>query len=366
MAELKRTPLYEAHLALGAKMVDFGGWEMPVQYSGIIQEHHAVRQQAGLFDVCHMGEIIIRGPEALKLIQYLITNDFKNQKVGQCQYGILCYPHGGTVDDLIVYRLAENEYMLVVNASNTDKDLAWIQEHAGGFDVEVEDASPRIGLVALQGPKALEILQKLADISLAEIKNYWFAKGKVIGKDCLISRTGYTGEDGFEIYCQVAETRSIWDAILKEGEGVVLPCGLGARDSLRFEMKMPLYGHELSENITPLEALLGRFVALDKEEDFIGKEALAQQKAEGVKRKIRGFEMIGRGIARQGYPVKKDGQVIGEVTSGMPSPSLGKNLGMALIKSEFAEIGTELDIEIRGKDVKAIIIKTPFYQREAK
>ncbi|HHX51180.1 MAG TPA: glycine cleavage system aminomethyltransferase GcvT [Clostridia bacterium] len=366
MSELKRTALYEAHLALGAKMVDFGGWEMPVQYKGIIQEHHAVRQKAGLFDVCHMGEIIVKGPESLKLIQQLITNDFKNQKVGQCQYGILCYPTGGAVDDLIVYKLAEDEYMLVVNASNKDKDLAWIQEHVGDLDVEVEDASPRIGLVALQGPKALEILQKLTDISLDGIKNYWFTKGKVISKDCLISRTGYTGEDGFEVYCHVNDTRSIWDAILEAGEGIVEPCGLGARDSLRFEMKMPLYGHELSENITPLEALLGRFVVLNKEEDFIGKEALAQQKGRGVQRKIRGFEMIGRGIARQGYPVKKDGQVIGEVTSGMPSPSLGKNLGMALIKSEFAETGTELDIEIRGKDVKAVIVKTPFYQREAK
>lgn len=366
MSELKRTPLYEAHIALGAKMVDFGGWEMPVQYSGIINEHNAVRNSAGIFDVCHMGEFIIKGPDALKAMQTIFTADFSRQAVGQCMYTIMCYPSGGAVDDLIVYKTAEDEYLLVVNAANIDKDFAWIKEHITGFNVELKDVSDDTAIVALQGPKALEVLQKLTDAPIGDLKPYWFLKGKVVGKDCLISRTGYTGEDGFEIYSSPADIRTIWDSILETGKGIVEPAGLGARDSLRFEAKMPLYGHELNEDITPLEAMLGRFVALDKEEDFIGKEALKKQKEEGVPRKIRGLEMVGRGIARAGYPVKKDGQVIGHITSGMPAPTVGKNLGMALIKSEFAEIGTEVDVEIRGKDVKAVIIKTPFLKKEEK
>ncbi|NLC76153.1 MAG: glycine cleavage system aminomethyltransferase GcvT [Clostridia bacterium] len=366
MTELKRTPLYDAHVELGAKMVDFGGWEMPVQYSGIVKEHHAVRNAAGLFDVSHMGEFVIKGPDALKAIQYLLTADFSHQQVGQCMYAMMCYPSGGVVDDLIVYKTGDDEYMLVVNAGNIEKDWAWIQDHIKDFNVEVKDISDRTGEVALQGPKALEVLQQLTDVNLDGIKPYWFTRGDVAGKPCLISRTGYTGEDGFEVYCDAGDTRLIWDRILEAGKGIVEPAGLGARDSLRFEAKMPLYGHELDENITPLEALLGKFVALDKEEDFIGKAALLKQKQEGVPRKVRGLEMIGRGIARAGYPVKKDGQVIGHITSGMPAPTVGKNLGMALIKSEFAEIGTEVDVEIRGKDVKAVIIKPPFLQKGAK
>ena len=366
MSELKRTPLFDAHIALGAKMVDFGGWEMPVQYSGIIKEHNAVRNEAGLFDVCHMGEIVIKGSEALKAIQYLLTADFSHQSVGQCMYAMMCYPTGGVVDDLIVYKTGEEEYMLVVNAGNKDKDWAWINEHLADFDVELTDISNQTGLVALQGPKALEVLQQLTDASLEGLRPYWFTRGEVAGKPCLISRTGYTGEDGFEVYCDAGDTRLIWDSFLEAGKGIVEPAGLGARDSLRFEANMPLYGHELDEDITPLEALLGKFVALDKEEDFIGKEALQKQKAEGVPRRIRGLEMVGRGIARAGYPVKKDGQVIGHITSGMPAPTAGKNLGKAIIKSEFAEIGTEIDVEIRGKDVKAVLIKPPFFQKGAK
>jgi len=366
MLNLKRTPLYEAHKALGAKMVDFGGWEMPVQYSGIVAEHHAVRNEAGLFDVSHMGEFIVKGPDALKVLHELLTADFSKQEVGQCMYAIMCYPTGGAVDDLIVYKMDENEYMLVVNAGNKDKDFDWITEHMQGFDAKLVDLSDETGLVALQGPKSVEILQPLTDISLDSLKPYWFAKGKVLGKDCLVSRTGYTGEEGFEVYCDAADTTLIWDGILQEGEGVVLPAGLGARDSLRFEAKMPLYGHELDENITPLEAGLGRFVALDREDDFIGKDALKKLKAEGLPRMVRGFEMVGRGIARAEYPVKKDGVVVGHVTSGMPAPTVGKNLGNVLIKKEFSEVGTEFDVEIRGKDIKAVIIKTPFLKKEAK
>lgn len=366
MSDLKRTPLYDAHVALGAKMVDFGGWEMPVQYSGIVNEHKAVRNQAGLFDVCHMGEFVIKGPEALKFLQKLLTADFSKQAVGQCIYTIMCYPNGGAVDDLIVYRTDEDEYMLVVNAGNADKDLAWIKEHIEGYDAEFIDRSPETGLVALQGPKTIEVLQKITDISLEEIKPYWFKSGKVAGKECLISRTGYTGEEGFEVYCEAGDTNLIWDKILEAGEGIVEPAGLGARDSLRFEAKMPLYGHELDEDITPLEAGLGRFVAIDSKEDFIGRDALKKQKDEGLTRRLCSFEMVGRGIARAGYPVKKDGNVIGQVTSGMPAPTVGKNLGNALVNVDFIEVGTELDIEIRGKDIQAVVIKTPFLKKEAK
>lgn len=366
MSNLERTPLYDAHRALGAKMVDFGGWEMPVQYSGIVAEHHAVRNEAGLFDVSHMGEFIVKGSDALKVLHKLLTADFSKQEVGQCMYAIMCYPTGGAVDDLIVYKMDQDEYMLVVNAGNKEKDFDWITEHMQGFNAELIDQSDETGLVALQGPKSVEVLQPLTDISLKDLKPYWFQKGKVLGKDCLVSRTGYTGEEGFEVYCDVTDTGLIWDGILEAGGGVVLPAGLGARDSLRFEAKMPLYGHELDENITPLEAGLGRFVALDRAEDFIGKEALAKQKAEGLTRRVRGFEMVGRGIARAGYPVKKDGVIIGHVTSGMPAPTVGKNLGNVLINSEFSDVGTEFDVEIRGKDIKAVIIKTPFLQKGVK
>lgn len=365
MAELKKTPLNEAHRALGAKMVDFGGWEMPVQYKGIIEEHKAVRTKAGLFDVSHMGEIRVKGPDALKLVQKLITNDASKLAVGQIQYAIFCLPSGGTVDDLLVYKEADDNYLLVVNASNTDKDYAWVLEHKGDLNVEITNESPETAQIAIQGPKALEILQKLTDTDLAAIKNYWFTYGKVDGVDCLISRTGYTGEDGFEIYFAPEEAVRLWNKLLEAGGDDIMPCGLGARDTLRFEAKMPLYGHELGEDITPLEAGLGRFVALDKEEDFIGKEALKAQKAAGIPRKIVGFEMIERGVARSNYPVKKDGRKIGYVTTGSYSPTFDKNLGLAIVDSQAVDIGSTIAVEIRNKDVKAQVVKTPFYKREA-
>lgn len=358
---LKRTPLYQQHVAAGAKMVDFGGWEMPVQYQGILEEHRAVRAKAGLFDVSHMGEIWIKGPNALEMVQKVITNDVSRLKVGQVQYAIMCYPGGGAVDDLLVHKVADHEYLLVVNAANTDKDYRWILEHREG-EVDITDASPDTAQVALQGPLTLKVLQSITDVDLAPIGYYYFTWGKVDGVQCLIARTGYTGEDGFELYFEPRFAEQIWNTILEAGKGDVIPVGLGARDTLRFEAGMPLYGHELSENITPLEAGLGRFVALEKR-DFIGKEALVKQKQEGVPRKIIGFEMVDRGIPRSEYPVFQDGQEIGFVTSGTFSPTLEKNLGSALVKTEAAVIGAEIQVDIRGKQKSARIIKRPFYHR---
>ncbi|WP_227763881.1 glycine cleavage system aminomethyltransferase GcvT [Zhaonella formicivorans] len=365
MTELKKTPLNEVHRALGAKMVDFGGWDMPVQYSGILEEHKAVRTKAGLFDVSHMGEIRVKGPDALKLVQKLITNDASKLSINQIQYAVFCLPSGGTVDDLLVYKVADDEYLLVVNASNTDKDYAWVAQHKDGYNVEIVNESADTAQIAIQGPYAEQILQGLTSTDLSAIKNYWFTYGQVDGVDCLISRTGYTGEDGFEIYCPPDKAVQLWNKMLSAGGDNILPCGLGARDTLRFEAKMPLYGHELGEDVTPLEAGLGRFVVLEKE-DFIGKDALVAQKAAGIPRKVVGFEMIERGIARAGYPVKKDGQQIGHVTTGSFSPTLEKNLGLAILDTKYAEIGETITVEIRNKDVKAQIVRTPFYKREAK
>jgi len=363
MAELKKTPLNEVHRALGAKMVDFGGWDMPVQYSGIIEEHKAVRTKAGLFDVSHMGEIRVKGPDALKFLQKMVTNDVSKIAIHQIQYNVLCLPNGGTVDDLLVHKERENEYLLVVNASNTEKDFQWLLDHKAGDEVEIINESSATGQLAIQGPLAESILQKLTDVKLADIAYYHYIYGQVDGVECLISRTGYTGEDGFEVYCPQEKTVQLWNKILEVGGEDILPCGLGARDTLRFECKMPLYGHELGEEITPLEAGLGRFVALDKEEDFIGKAALKKQKEAGIPRKVVGLEMVERGIPRAGYPVKKDGKEIGFITTGSYSPTLDKNLGLALIEAAYAEIGSEISVGIRNKDVKAQIVRTPFYKR---
>jgi len=362
---LKRTPLYEAHVAAKGKLIDFGGWELPVQYVGIIEEHHHVRTKAGLFDVSHMGEIDVRGPNALKLVNKLITNDAGKLAFNQVLYTPMCLPSGGIVDDLLVYRKEKDHFLLVVNASNIDKDYQWMLDNMMD-GVEINNISLETAQLALQGPLAEQILQKLTDINLGELKYYWFAEGKVAGQPALVSRTGYTGEDGFEIYLAPEYANLMWDAILVAGqpEGV-MPIGLGARDTLRFEARLPLYGNELAENITPLEAGLGIFIKLDKE-DFNGKDALAKQKAAGVPRKTMGFEMTGRGIPRSHYPVLKDGEEIGFVTSGSFSPTLNKNIGLALIKAEAGVIGNEIEIVIRNKGVTAKIIKTPFYQREVK
>lgn len=362
---MKKTPLHEAHLEANAKMVNFGDWHMPVQYVGILEEHRNVRTKAGLFDVSHMGEIDIKGNRALELVQKLITNDASKLAVKQALYTPMCLPNGGIVDDLLVYRKGENHFLLVVNAANTDKDYQWIEEHA--IDgVAIANISSEVAQLALQGPLAEQILQKISNKDLSQIKFFWFDYVRVDGEDCLVSRTGYTGEDGFEIYLAPDKARKVWDAILEAGkEEGVMPIGLGARDTLRFEARLPLYGNELSEEISPLEAGLEMFVKLDKD-DFIGKEALEKQKAAGVKRKLVGLEMLDRGIPRTHYKVLKDGEEIGFVTSGSFSPTLEKNIGLALIKAEHARIGNKIEIQVRGRNLKAKIVKTPFYKREVK
>ncbi|MBA4541319.1 MULTISPECIES: glycine cleavage system aminomethyltransferase GcvT [Thermoactinomyces] len=362
MAELKKTPLHSVYCE-EAKMVPFGGWEMPVQFSGIKQEHETVRTRAGLFDVSHMGEVLVKGPDALELIQRLTTNDAAKLNVGDAQYSIMCYENGGTVDDLLVYRIGEQEYWLVINAANIEKDVKWILKHRQG-DVTVENISDQIAQLALQGPSAETVLQKLTDTDLSEIKFFKFKNDVALaGVKGLVSRTGYTGEDGFEIYLPASDAPKLWQAILEAGkEAGVLPCGLGARDTLRFEARLPLYGQELSETITPIEAGLG-FAVKPEKGDFIGREVLAVQKAEGAPRKLVGLEMIDRGIPRTHYPVYHGEEKIGEVTTGTQSPTLKKNVGLALINAEYANPGEEVEVEIRGKRLKAIVVKTPFYKR---
>ncbi|HWJ02539.1 MAG TPA: glycine cleavage system aminomethyltransferase GcvT [Verrucomicrobiae bacterium] len=364
MTTLKRTPLYDCHAKAGAKLIDFGGWEMPVQYAGIIDEHRAVRTKAGLFDVSHMGEIDVRGPQALDMVNMLVTNDVSKLADGQILYTPMCYEHGGIVDDLLVYRHNQEHFLLVVNASNTDKDFAWVEQLAAKYNVKVVNISAQTAQLALQGPLAESILQKIADIDLAGIKYYWFTYGKIAGVDCLISRTGYTGEDGFEFYFAPEFGPKLWDEVLTAGqtEGAQ-PIGLGARDTLRFEACLPLYGNELGQDISPLEAGIGFFVKLDKPQ-FTGKEALAAQKAAGVPRKIVGFEMIDRGIPRSHYPLAVSGTEVGFVTSGSFSPTLEKNIGLGLIKAEEAEMGKEIEVIVRGKGLKARIIPKPFYKRQ--
>ncbi|MBZ0158731.1 MAG: glycine cleavage system aminomethyltransferase GcvT [bacterium] len=359
---LKRTPLFEAHRRLGARMVAFGGWEMPVQYAGILDEHRAVREHAGLFDVSHMGEIELRGSGALEAIQRLTPNDASRLSVGEVQYSALTTPDGTFVDDITVYKFADDRYWLTVNAANTEKDFAWIREHLVS-NAEVKDISDDMALLALQGPRAQEILEKLTSVDLRTLRYFRFVEGQVIGIDCCISRTGYTGEDGFEIYIPPQHTVTLWNALLEAGTPVGLqPCGLGARDTLRLEAKMALYGQDIDDRHTVLEADLGWIVKLEKGE-FIGREALVRQKANGISRKLVGFEMCGRGIARPHYAIVSGSQSIGEVTSGGPSPSLGKNIGLGYVATQYAAIGTEFDIVIRGQSVAARVVRTPFYKR---
>lgn len=362
--KLKRTALFDSYKEYGGKTIDFGGWELPVQFSSIKAEHEAVRTKAGLFDVSHMGEVFVSGDGALNFLQKLVTNDVSKLKDGQAQYTAMCYENGGTVDDLLIYKRKDNDYLLVVNASNIEKDVEWMKKHASD-DVVIDDRSDGFGLVALQGPKAQEVLQKLTSEPLDEIKFFRFKENvDVSGHNVLISRTGYTGEDGFEIYGSPESIVALWPIILKAGEeeGVV-PAGLGARDTLRFEAGLPLYGQELSKDISPLEAGLGFVVKVNKEADFIGKEVLSKQKEEGVSRKLVGLEMIDKGIPRTGYKVYVGDQEIGEVTTGTQSPTLKKNIGFALLSTEYTEVGTEVEVEVRGKRLKAVLIATPFYKR---
>ena len=362
---LQRTPLHAAHVRLGAKMVSFGGWDMPVQYSGIMAEHRAVRSAAGLFDVSHMGEVEFRGPGALAAVQHLTSNDAARLKVGRIQYSALTTEAGTFVDDLTVYKRGDDHYMVTLNAANIPKDLAWIRSHASGR-VQITDLSGETALLALQGPKALEILQRFTDTPLAPIPYYGFAEGRAAGHPAILSRTGYTGEDGFEVYLPPAGAEPLWNALLDAGRGLgVLPCGLGARDTLRLEAKMALYGNDIDDQHTVLEADLAWIVKIDKGE-FIGREALAKQRADGIRRKLVGFEVTGRGIARPHYPILKNGQRIGEVTSGAPAPWLGKNIGLGYVGLEHAGVGTDLEILIREQPVSARIVPTPFYKRPGK
>ncbi|MEG0384216.1 MAG: glycine cleavage system aminomethyltransferase GcvT [Solibacillus sp.] len=362
--ELKRTPLFDEYAKYGGKTIDFGGWDLPVQFSSIKEEHDAVRNRAGLFDVSHMGEIFVEGPDALPYLQKLLSNDISKIAIGGAQYSALCYENGGIVDDLLTYRLDETRYLLCVNASNIDKDFAWMQEHVEG-DVTITNASDDFAQIALQGPLAEEVLQTLTDTDLTTIKYFKFQDNvNVAGHSVLVSRSGYTGEDGFELYGTPAAIVDLWDKILDAGkEQGVIAAGLGARDTLRFEACLPLYGQELSQDISPLEAGIGFAVKLQKEPKFIGQEALIAQKEAGLTRKSVGIEMIDKGIPRHGYKVFKDGQEIGEVTTGTQSPMTKRNIGMALITTAFAEVGMEVEIEIRNKFAKAVIVEKPFYKR---
>lgn len=343
-------------------MVDYGGWELPLQFTGIIQEHRMVRSQAGIFDVSHMGEIEITGPGADDFTRYMITNDAKKLPDKQVLYTLMCYPQGGIVDDLLVYRFSSRHFFLVVNAANVEKDFEWIGSHASP-GIQVKNVSDRYAQLAVQGPKAEEILQRITQFDLSAIRFFWFEPGVVLaGMECLVSRTGYTGEDGFEIYLHPQQAVSLWNSILEAGGEEILPAGLGARDTLRFEAKLPLYGQEIGPDITPLEAGLGLFVKLDSG-DFIGREALVKQKEQQTDRILVEFEMIDKGIPRPHYTVQKNGQQIGRVTSGAHSPTFDKPIGLALIDSSWAQPGEEIDILIRSKPLRARITQGAFYKR---
>lgn len=365
MVNLKRTPLFEVYSENGAKTIDFGGWELPVQFSGIIKEHEAVRTKVGLFDVSHMGEFEVKGIESLAFLQKMLTNDISKLKTSGAQYNAMCYENGGTVDDLIVYKKAENDYLLCVNAANIDKDFEWLQSHLID-DVNLVNVSSQFAQLALQGPLAEKVLQKLAKNSdLSEIGFFQFLnKVDVNGIEALVSRTGYTGEDGFELYCRSEDGPALWRQLLEAGqEEGIMPIGLGARDTLRFEARLPLYGQELSADITPIEAGIGFAVKTEKPMDFFGKSVLAEQKANGAPRRLVGLEMIDRGIPRHGYKVYSREKLIGEVTTGTQSPTLKKNVGLAILEKEFTELGTEVEVEIRSKRLKAVVTATPFYKR---
>ena len=361
----KKTPLYDNHVALGGKIVPFGGYLLPVQYeTGVIKEHMAVRTEAGLFDVSHMGELMLTGPDALKNVQKVTTNDMSGMYDGQVRYSPMCNEQGGVVDDILVYKVHDEAYLLVVNASNKDKDAAWIAGHVSG-DVKFEDISESVAQVALQGPNAVPILAALAADEQIPKKYYSFVKeADVKGIKCLISRTGYTGELGYELYCAAADGPKLWDMLLETGkEYGLIPCGLGARDTLRLEAAMPLYGHEMDDTVSPLETDLGAFVKLDKD-DFIGKEALI---AAGEPKRARiGLKVTGRGIVREHCPVFKGDMQIGMTTSGTHCPFIGMPVAMALVDSVYSEIGTEVEVEVRGRKVTAEVVPLPFYKRPKK
>ena len=353
----KRTCLYDKHVALGALMSPFGGFEMPIQYAGIAVEHQAVREKVGLFDVSHMGEVTVRGKDAERYVQHIFTNDIAGAPVGKIYYGMMCYENGGTVDDLLVYKMGENDFFLVINASNIDKDWAWMQQHAEGFDIDLQNCSDDYGQIAVQGPESEQVMEQVLGIPCSELTFYTV---KIID-DVIVSRTGYTGEDGFEVYATPDYIRACWDKLIAAG---VQPCGLGCRDTLRFEAGLPLYGDELTEEISPIMAGLSIFVKLDKA--FIGRDALLKQKEEGVAKTLVGIELADKAIPRHGYTVLKDGQPIGEVTTGYHTLSTDKSVCMALVDSQYAALGTELDIQIRKKVFAGKVVKKLFYEKRYK
>ncbi len=365
---MRRTPLYEAHVRLGAKMVDFGGWSMPVSYpTGILEEHRATRTAVGVFDVCHMGEVHFRGAGAAATVQRLVTNDVARLENGRAFYTVACLPSGGIVDDLIVYRIQPDHYAAVVNASNADKDVDWFQEHRGA-DCVIEDASERTGLIAFQGPGAAAALQLLTSLPLDRLRPFSFATDVTVADlPVWIARTGYTGEDGFELFCDAQDATALWDRLVAAADAAGgKPVGLGARDTLRLEARLPLYGNDLDEETTPLEAGLGWVVKLDGD-DFIGRDALRAQQTAGVARKLAGFVMTARGIARHGYPIHDaEGAAVGTVTSGGPAPTLEKNVGMGYVPARLDVPGTKLSIDCRGKRVDAEVVRGPFYKRGKK
>ena len=353
----KRTCLYDKHVALGALMSPFGGFEMPIQYAGIAVEHQAVREKVGLFDVSHMGEVTVRGKDAERYVQHIFTNDIAGAPVGKIYYGMMCYENGGTVDDLLVYKMGENDFFLVINASNIDKDWAWMQQHAEGFDMDLQNRSEDYGQIAVQGPESEQVMEQVLGIPCSELTFYTV---KMVD-DVIVSRTGYTGEDGFEVYATPEYIRECWDKLIAAG---VQPCGLGCRDTLRFEAGLPLYGDELTEEISPIMAGLSMFVKLDK--DFIGRDALLKQNTDGVSKKLVGIELADKAIPRHGYTVLKDGLPIGEVTTGYHTLSTDKSVCMALIDSQYAALDTEVAIQIRKKTFAGKVVKKLFYEKRYK
>lgn len=356
----KKTCLYDRHVALGALMSPFGGFIMPIQYTNITDEHHAVRNDCGVFDVSHMGEVRITGPDAERYVQHIFTNDIAGAPVGQIYYGMMLYPNGGTVDDLLVYKMGENDFFLVINAANIDKDVDWMKEHIAGFDINLDHQSDHYGQLAVQGPEAETVVEEVLGIPCKELKFY---TTKAVG-DIIISRTGYTGEDGFEIYGSHEFTQKSWDKLIESGR--CKPCGLGCRDTLRFEVGLPLYGDELSADISPVMAGLSMFCKLDKPE-FIGKEALEEQKANGVEQKLVGIELTDKAIPRHGYPVlNAEGEQVGEVTTGYHCLSVDKSVCMALVKTNYAKLDTTLYIQIRKKVFEGKVVKKKFYDKHYK
>ncbi|MBE7356069.1 glycine cleavage system aminomethyltransferase GcvT [Staphylococcus haemolyticus] len=355
-SELKKTPLYQNYVDSGAKIVEFGGWAMPVQFTSIKEEHNAVRYEVGMFDVSHMGEISIKGNDASKFVQYLLSNDTNNLTDTKAQYTALCNEEGGIIDDLVTYKIGDNDYLLIVNAANTDKDFAWVQKNAPKFDVEVSNVSDQFGQLAVQGPKARDLVSGLVDIDVSEMKPFDFQQNVTLfGKNVILSQSGYTGEDGFEIYCEAKDTVDIWNGFIEHN---VVPCGLGARDTLRLEAGLPLHGQDLTESITPYEGGIAFAAKPLIEEDFIGKSVLKDQKENGSERRTVGLELLDKGIARTGYPVLDlDGNEIGEVTSGTQAPSSGKSIAMAIIKRDEFEMGRELLVQVRKRQLKAKIVK---------